>query len=166
MEAVVPPVPLSADAARATECAMMAEASSGSTSALAGVYDLTSAKVLGLVLGVLGDRSSAEHVLQEAYLDVWRRAHEFGGEKVSVTAWVCGIAHRLAVEHLRAAGSSGAAVSTDETDCVALAYYSGLSQAEIAARTGQTLDVVRTRTRVGLSQLSNSASAPRAPLTA
>jgi RNA polymerase sigma-70 factor (ECF subfamily) len=41
------------------------------------VYQATSAKLFGVLIRILGDRSEAEDVLQEVYLTVWRRARSF-----------------------------------------------------------------------------------------
>ena len=46
----------------------------GDRTALAEVYNLTSAKLMGVCLRILGERSEAEDVLQETYIAVWRKA--------------------------------------------------------------------------------------------
>lgn len=49
----------------------------GDEDAFATVYDLTAARVHGLVLRVLRNPAQAEEVTQEVYLEVWRRASHF-----------------------------------------------------------------------------------------
>ena len=49
----------------------------GDRGALQMVYRLTSAKLFGVCLRILGERSEAEDVLQEVYVTVWRKAAAF-----------------------------------------------------------------------------------------
>ena len=45
--------------------------------ALKALYDLTSSKLYGLALRVVGRKEGAEDVLQETYLQVWRSAPDY-----------------------------------------------------------------------------------------
>lgn len=58
--------------------------------------------VFGVVRTVLRDRFLAEEVCQEVLLDVWRCASRFRPGRSSATAWVTTIAHRRAVDRVRA----------------------------------------------------------------
>jgi RNA polymerase sigma-70 factor (ECF subfamily) len=66
------------------------------------VYDLTSAWVLGVARKVVRDPALAEEVMQEVLLDVWRRASRFDPALGSGTTWVMTLAHRRAVDRVRA----------------------------------------------------------------
>jgi RNA polymerase sigma-70 factor, ECF subfamily len=57
--------------------------------------------VYGVALRVCEDRSLAEEVAQEAFLDLWRTAARYEPAKGSAHAWVVTIAHRRAVDRLR-----------------------------------------------------------------
>ena len=46
-----------------------------------------------------------------------------------------------------------AALAPEQREVIELAYYSGMSHSEIAARTGQPLGTVKTRTRLGMMKL-------------
>ncbi|MFB4352492.1 sigma-70 family RNA polymerase sigma factor [Microbacterium sp. LS_15] len=176
------PTPLSSsgeDAARGAERRLMAEAAAGGQAALAQVYDLTSAQVFGLILGVVRDRTAAEEVLQETYLHAWQHAADFDASRDTIAVWLCGIAHRYAVAHLRSVESEAEGGAADEesyadrlseamrslppeqSQCIALAYYAGLTQFQIAARTAQTLAAVRSHTRAGLSGLHDHSQRAR-----
>lgn len=170
MDAPDLPAPLNEDAARHVEHTAMAEVASGSSTAFAQVYDLTSGTVFGLLLTLVDDRADAESLLQDTYLELWQRAGDFAVTAGDLDAWICTIAHRKAVDHLRATGRSSrgieSAVGMDpllsipasESECIALAYYAGLTQQDIASRTGHPLATVRTRTRAGLSRLRDRAA--------
>jgi DNA-directed RNA polymerase specialized sigma24 family protein len=52
-------------------------ASGRAKQALRELYDLTSSKLYGLAVRVVGNRDWAEDVLQEAFLTVWRSAGDY-----------------------------------------------------------------------------------------
>lgn len=74
----------------------------GDQEAFAQVYDLTSAKVYGLVVRVLRDPAQSEEVVQECFLEIWRNASRYDPERGSASAWILTIAHRRAVDRVRA----------------------------------------------------------------
>jgi RNA polymerase sigma factor (sigma-70 family) len=75
----------------------------GDTAALEQVYRQTSAKLFGVCLRILGDRSEAEDVLQDVYVTVWRRAGAFDPERgVSPITWLATLARNRAIDRLRA----------------------------------------------------------------
>ncbi|CAI9403395.1 ECF RNA polymerase sigma factor SigK [Aestuariimicrobium sp. T2.26MG-19.2B] len=80
---------------------LVQRSSSGNEAAFAELYDLTSSRLYGLVLRVLRGPDLAAEVVQEVYLEIWRRAAEYRDESGSVMAWMCTIAHRRAVDRVR-----------------------------------------------------------------
>ena len=73
----------------------------GDRSAFAEVYRNTSAKLFGICLRILSDRSEAEEVLQEAYVNVWRKAGAFDPERSSPITWLAALARNKAIDRLR-----------------------------------------------------------------
>ena len=65
------------------------------------VYELTSAKLFGICLRILGTREEAEDVLQEVYLTVWHRADTFDAAKASPISWLAAIARNKAIDRAR-----------------------------------------------------------------
>jgi RNA polymerase sigma-70 factor (ECF subfamily) len=76
----------------------------GSQPALAEVYSRTSAKLFGICLRILGDRSEAEDALQEVYVNVWRKAGSFDPSRASPISWLAAMARNRAVDHIRSSG--------------------------------------------------------------
>ena len=74
----------------------------GDQDAFAQVYDLISAKVYGLVVRVLRDPAQSEEVVQECFLEIWRNAARFDADRGSASTWILTIAHRRAVDRVRA----------------------------------------------------------------
>jgi RNA polymerase sigma-70 factor (ECF subfamily) len=75
-------------------------------SALQTAYRLTSAKLFGVCLRILHERSEAEDVLQEVYLTVWQKAADFDPARASPMTWLITIARNKAIDRLRAGGAS------------------------------------------------------------
>lgn len=85
---------------------LLAQISEGDQGAFAQLYDMLSSRVFGLILRVLVDRSQSEEVLQEVFLEVWQSAGRFAPNKGQGRTWVLTIAHRRAVDRVRASQSS------------------------------------------------------------
>ncbi len=77
------------------------EVQGGSEEAFAQLYDMTSARLHGLVLSVVRAPDLAAEITQEVYVEVWQQAARWSPEKGSVRAWMQTIAHRRAVDRVR-----------------------------------------------------------------
>ena len=156
--------------------------------AFAALYDHTRSRVYGLVTRVLRDAGYSEETTQEIYLEVWRTAEAFDSEKGSALSWLLTMAHRRAVDRVRAEQSAGqreskygaanversgdlvadSAIASDErrrvaacldslTDvqrqCIEMAYYSGLTYAEVSQRLSANLSTIKSRMRDALRGL-------------
>jgi RNA polymerase sigma-70 factor, ECF subfamily len=82
--------------------ALLRQVARGDGAAFATVYDLTKARVYGLVTRVLRDPGYSEETTQEVYLEVWRTASQYDPAKGSALAWLLTMAHRRAVDRVRA----------------------------------------------------------------
>ena len=71
-------------------------------SALGELYDAHSQRLFGLILRILKDRSEAEEVLQEVFVQVWTRADTYNIGLGSPAGWLIGIARNRAIDRLRA----------------------------------------------------------------
>jgi RNA polymerase sigma-70 factor (ECF subfamily) len=78
----------------------------GDQQAFARLYDMLSARAFALILRVLVDRSQSEEVLQEVFLEVWQTAARFAPNRGQGRSWLLTIAHRRAVDRVRASQSS------------------------------------------------------------
>ncbi len=163
--------------------------------AFAALYDQTRSRVYGLVTRVLRDSGYSEETTQEVYLEVWRTAEAFDSAKGSALSWLMTMAHRRAVDRVRAEQAAGqresrygattfesprdvvtdSAIATDErrrvaqcldglTDvqrqCIEMAYYGGLTYAEVSHRLSANLSTIKSRMRDALRGLRNCLGAP------
>jgi RNA polymerase sigma-70 factor, ECF subfamily len=94
------------DANRTLLSAALARIPGGDRTALQTVYRLTSAKLFGVCLRILSERSDAEDVLQEVYVTVWRKAADFDANHASPMTWLIAIARNRAIDRLRASRQS------------------------------------------------------------
>jgi RNA polymerase sigma factor (sigma-70 family) len=69
--------------------------------ALKALYDLTSGKLYGLALRVLGHREGAEDALQESFLQVWRSAGDYRASLSPPMAWLGLIVRSRSLDLLR-----------------------------------------------------------------
>ncbi len=85
----------------------------GEKAALETIYAATSAKLFGICLRILRNRQDAEDVLQEVYLNVWRRAGSFDPARASPITWLATLARNRAIDRLRSAKRSAGTEPVD-----------------------------------------------------
>jgi RNA polymerase sigma-70 factor, ECF subfamily len=66
------------------------------------LYARTSAKLFGVTLRILRQRSEAEDALQEIYIKVWNKAQAYRPDTASPMTWLIAIARNHAIDKLRA----------------------------------------------------------------
>ncbi|MEX2526664.1 MAG: sigma-70 family RNA polymerase sigma factor [Gemmatimonadota bacterium] len=82
----------------------------GDERAFAAFYDATSSAVFGTLVRLLADRTQAEEVAQEVYLQAWRRAPAFDPDRGSAWSWIAVLARSRAMDRGRAERSYARAV--------------------------------------------------------
>jgi RNA polymerase sigma-70 factor, ECF subfamily len=86
--------------------ALLRQVARGDMDAFAALYDRSRARVYGLVTRVLRDSGYSEETTQEVYLEVWRTAGAYDSAKGSALSWLLTMAHRRAVDRVRAEQSA------------------------------------------------------------
>jgi RNA polymerase sigma-70 factor (ECF subfamily) len=81
---------------------LLTHVAKGDQAAFEAVYDQLAASVYGLIRKVLRNPSQAEEVTQEVLLEVWRAASRFDPARGGAATWVLTIAHRRAIDRVRA----------------------------------------------------------------
>ena len=84
----------------------LARIAEGDRRAFAELYDATSARLYGLIRRLLIDPAQAEEVTQEVYLEIWQTAARYKPERGSAVSWMLTMAHRRAVDRVRASQAS------------------------------------------------------------
>jgi len=75
----------------------------GDARAFEVIYERHSPAAFSLAYRMMGTRSGAEDVTQEAFLSMWRSGARFDRARGSVRTWVLGIVHHRAIDALRRA---------------------------------------------------------------
>jgi RNA polymerase sigma-70 factor (ECF subfamily) len=65
------------------------------------LYQRTSAKLFGVALRILRDRSEAEEALQDIYVKIWQRADRYIAGVSSPISWMVAVARNHALDVLR-----------------------------------------------------------------
>jgi RNA polymerase sigma-70 factor (ECF subfamily) len=156
---------------------------SGDERALSGLYDRYAGLVYGTGMRYLGDRGTAEELVQDVFTSVWRNAAGFDPARASFATWVYRITRNRATDLIRRRKARVRTVDGEalfepgETDpsgalsqnfdvaaalsrltpvqreVLVLAYFYGLSQREISDRTATPLGTVKSRTTAALRAL-------------
>lgn len=83
------------------EQSLMIEVTQGNTDALAQLYDLFAAKMLGLAHRVLGNRRDAEDLIHDVFYEVWNKASHYNAKRGSVQSWLLIKTRSRALDRLR-----------------------------------------------------------------
>jgi RNA polymerase sigma-70 factor, ECF subfamily len=156
----------------------------GNREAFESLYHRYARTVFGLALRRLGDRDRAEEAVQETFTAVWRSARSYRADRGPGAPWLYAVARNAIVDRFRTrgepvtdvpdapsheAGPDEAAeaewvawrvhraleeLPPTERQVLELAYWSGLSQSEVASFLAIPLGTVKTRTRSALSRLN------------
>ena len=150
--------------------------------ALDAIYNRYATLVFSLSVRILGEGMAAEEVTQDAFMSLWRRADHYSVERGRLLAWLLTIARNRAIDELRRHRNLAEQVelpeqARDEPDleetslrrvqirralvalpqlqrqAIELAYYSGMTQQEIADYLQTPLGTIKTRMRLGLQRL-------------
>ena len=179
---------------------LLGRAGLGDRAAFATLYERTSAHLLGVVMRIQRDRTLAEDILQEVYVNVWRAAQSFDAAQSQPLTWLTSVARNRAIDSLRRAQSQPQlktnvlttnddeetdvydtvaddapgpldllsrasdaralsacmqALSAQQRQSVALAFFDGLSHAEVAESMRQSLGTVKSWVRRALQALKS-----------
>lgn len=156
---------------------------SGDPLAMGELYDRYSSLVYSVALRVLGDAGAAEDVLQEIFMQLWRKPGVFDSARGSLGAWLAVIARNRAIDTIRKrkpetdiedvivsvepdlAGEAERKRAAEQVrrklaempelqrSALEMAYFEGLTHSEIAAKTGTPLGTIKTRIRTALTSL-------------
>jgi RNA polymerase sigma-70 factor (ECF subfamily) len=157
----------------------------GDRNAFEALYRRYSRPVFGLALRRLGDRGRAEDAVQETFASIWRAARSYRPERGPGAPWLYAVARNAIIDRSRVrnepptdppeeastdigpderaeAGWTAWRIhraleelSPNERSVIELAYWSGLSQSEVAEYLGIPLGTVKTRTRAALAHLAD-----------
>lgn len=81
--------------------ALVGEIARGERSAMDELYRRTSAKLYGIAVRLLGSEAEAQEVVQDVYLNLWRKAGLFDAGRASPITWLSVMTRNRAIDRLR-----------------------------------------------------------------
>ena len=153
---------------------------------MATFYSRHANRIYSVALRVLRDPSSAEDVLQEIFMQIWRNPTTFIATRGSLEGWLSVITRNRAIDVIRKRRPSElvddlqlpsrqnllaevehsvtldrvkpvlATLPHEQRRALELAFFQGLTHSEIAKETGAPLGTVKTRIRVALLTLGKT----------
>ena len=172
------PSPSSAD-----DATLLSLVQRGDEQAMASLFDRYSKVVYSVALRVLRDPGSAEDVLQEIFMQIWRNPDGFVATRGSLGGWLAVVSRNRSIDTLRRkrpsesvddivlaspynlsdeaernvmierARSIIVTLPPDQRKTLEMAFFDGLTHSEIAEMTGDPLGTVKTRIRSALLSL-------------
>ena len=163
----------------------------GDEAAFSSLYRRLSPGLFSMIYQILQDQKESEDVLQEAFVQMWKKASTYDGARSALFTWAVMISRNKAIDRLRGrqrrvrlveeattewsssspdteqgadllVGQSdererirGALsnLSAPQREAIELAFFSGMTQAEVSAKLQEPLGTVKARIRRGLLAL-------------
>ena len=101
---------------RARDQELLARVARGDVAALRAIYDQHASRAITIAFRILRNREEAEDIVQETFLEVWRRAAQFDPGRGGAVAWVVTIARSRAIDRLRARTIAGRTIASASED--------------------------------------------------
>ncbi len=164
-----------------TDAMLMSAIRYGDQAAMSQLYDRYSGIVYSVALRVVGDTGTAEDILQEVFIKLWRNPEVFDVNRGSLAGWLAVMARNRAIDAVRkrrpeseitdavpAPDMSGQAergivlskvrsvlggMPAPQRSALEMSFFEGLTHSEIAEKTGEPLGTIKTRIRAGLLTL-------------
>jgi RNA polymerase sigma-70 factor (ECF subfamily) len=159
--------------------------------ALVLLFDRHSRLVYSVALRVLRDPASAEDVLQDVFMHIWRKRPLLRMSKCGLGSWLSVVSRNRSVGILRGRHSMVSIIdfdmpsfrslkeadgegvytraklvhkslSVEQRETFEMAFFEGLGQTEISDMTGCSPELVKTRIRLALASLRKDLQAERA----
>jgi RNA polymerase sigma-70 factor (ECF subfamily) len=171
------------------DAALLGLVQRGDESAMASLFDRYSIIVYSVALRVLRDPASAEDVLQEVFMQIWRNPNSFIATRGSLGGWLAVVARNRSIDALRRKRPSEQVddmalasnynlaneaernslmekargvirlLPMEQRKTLEMAFFDGLTHSEIAEMTGDPLGTVKTRIRSALTSLRKAFTA-------
>ena len=142
---------LHAEPAQTSDIELLHAIARSDEGALTALYDRYRLILFGLLVRILNSREEAEDVLQEVFLQVWRRAADFNEERGRPFTWLVTLTRSRAIDRLRVlaarqrlSDSAALDVNTEASDAVADTLHA--EQREIIAQALASLPAEQRRT--------------------
>ena len=165
------------------DATLLALVKRGDEYAMASLFDRYSRVVYSVALRVLRDPASAEDILQEVFMQLWRSPDSFVATRGSLGGWLAVVSRNRSIDALRRKKPTDTVneltlaapcnlaneiernnmmekarvvivkLPAEQRKTLEMAFFDGLTHSEIAEMTGDPLGTVKTRIRSALTTL-------------
>ncbi len=135
---------------RARDRELLERVACGDVAALRAIYEQHASRAITIAYRILRNREEAEDVVQETFLEVWRRSAQFDPGRGGAVAWVVTIARSRAIDRLRARNIAGRTIATAADETMGLMP----ARRDIAAKTASPLGTVKMRVKLAMAKLA------------
>lgn len=164
---------------------LVSQLQKGDEKALSQLYDMYSSSLYGLILKIVRDDALAQDILQDCFVNIWKKAQSYVPGKGSFFTWMLNICRNKSIDELRKiererngknqiADSNVYMMNGIETNINAIGlkdmlqklpeeqqliidflYFKGYTQQEVSDELGIPLGTVKTRARNAIMELQN-----------
>lgn len=164
---------------------LVSQLQNGDEKALAQIYDMYNKSLYGLVLKIVRDDQLAQDILQDCFVNIWKKAQSYSSGKGSFFTWMLNICRNKSIDELRKierersgknqmADSNVYMMNGVETNIdtiglkdmlkklpeeqqliVEYLYFRGYTQQEVSDELDIPLGTVKTRARNAVKELQN-----------
>jgi len=124
---------------------LLARVAKGDQEAFERLYEQTSSLLYTLVLRIVGKPADAADLLQEVYLEAWRKASNYDTARGAPMAWLVTLARSRAIDLVRALAARGKDVTASLDDTPA---------SDLVAQNADALDIRAAKERQALVRAS------------
>ncbi len=160
---------------------LLVAAAHGDRRAFQRLYQISSPRLFAVSVRILHRRDLAEEALQDAFVTIWQRAAQYRPERGTPMSWMGAVVRNRAIDLLRRGGKELTGLTQDLPDrpepattdlaegvrgcleglqesprqAILLAYYYGMTHAELSDRLQAPLGTVKSWVRRGLLQIKD-----------
>jgi RNA polymerase sigma-70 factor (ECF subfamily) len=157
----------------------------GDEQAFSNIYDKYSGSLYGIILKIVRNEYLAQDILQDCFINIWKKAHSYSSDKGTFFTWMLNICRNKSIDELRkinrtAAGkiqikennvgmSNGLSINLDTIGLkdmlkklpeeqqlvIDFLYFRGYTQQEVSDELMIPLGTVKTRARTAVKELQS-----------
>ncbi len=103
------------------EEALIAAVAAGDDAAMARLYDRFAPLVTALAVRMLRDRAAADELVEDVFVEIWRRSSQYDGGRSRLATWIATIARSRGIDRIRTRQRQGRVGAADDTSPNAVA---------------------------------------------
>jgi RNA polymerase sigma-70 factor (ECF subfamily) len=134
------------------EAELARQMQSGNEQAFAIFYDRFAPGLFSMIYAILHDQKESEDVLQEAFLQMWKRAGTYDATRSSLFTWAVMISRHKAIDRLRSRQRQSRLIEEAASDLDQVAASAPAERADNALASSDE----RERVRVAMAQLDEA----------